>query len=318
MLEIINLTVKFNTQSGELKACDKVNLKLEKGKNLGLVGESGCGKSMTCLSILKLLPAEAQITWGQVLYNGKNLLKMNNKGLRSIRGNKISMIFQEPMSSLNPVLTIGEQMREAIIAHKGLSKSEADKEVISLLEKVKIDKPEARMYEYPHNLSGGMRQRVMIAMAISLKPDLLIADEPTTALDVTTQAQVLELLDELQREYKMSVLIVSHDFGVIARLADTIAVMYAGEIVEYASSEVLFKHPAHPYTKALLYSLKQMQAKKDSLTVLKGNVCDLSNLPTGCRFEERCSLADNSCKSGVNKLIEIDKGHYVRCFKCQI
>ena len=158
----------------------------------------------------------------------------------------------------------------------------------------------------------------MIAMAISLKPDLLIADEPTTALDVTTQAQVLELLDELQREYKMSVLIVSHDFGVIARLADTIAVMYAGEIVEYASSETLFKHPAHPYTKALLSSLKQMQAKKDSLTVLKGNVCDLSKLPTGCRFEERCSFADESCKSGVNKLIEMDKGHYVRCFKCKI
>ena len=318
MLEIINLTVKFNTQSGELKACDKINLSIEKGKNLGLVGESGCGKSMTCLSILKLLPPEAQITWGQVLYNGKNLLTMDNKGLRRIRGNKISMIFQEPMSSLNPVLTIGEQMREAIIAHKGLSKSEADKEVISLLEKVKIDKPEARIYEYPHNLSGGMRQRVMIAMAISLKPDLLIADEPTTALDVTTQAQVLELLDELQREYKMSVLIVSHDFGVIARLADTIAVMYAGEIVEYASSETLFKHPAHPYTKALLSSLKQMQTKKDSLTVLKGNVCDLSKLLTGCRFEERCSFADESCKSGVNKLIEMDKGHYVRCFKCKI
>jgi oligopeptide/dipeptide ABC transporter ATP-binding protein len=318
MLEIKELTVKFYTKEGELKACDKVSLSIEKGKNLGLVGESGCGKSMTCLSILKLLPPEAEITWGEVLYEDKNILKMDNKGLRSIRGNKISMIFQEPMSSLNPVLTIGEQMREALVVHKGLSKKEADREVISLLKKVKIDKPEARIYEYPHNLSGGMRQRVMIAMAISLKPDLLIADEPTTALDVTTQAQVLELLDELQREYKMSVLIVSHDFGVIARLADTIAVMYAGEIVEYASSKELFTNPQHPYTKALLSSLKQMQAKKESLSVLRGTVCDLTKLPLGCRFEERCSLADNSCKRGLNKLIEVEPNHYVRCFKCKI
>jgi oligopeptide/dipeptide ABC transporter ATP-binding protein len=317
MLEIKELTVKFNTVSGELKACDKVSLSIEKGKNLGLVGESGCGKSMTCLSILKLLPPEAEITWGQVIYKGDNILKMSNEGLRSIRGNKISMIFQEPMSCLNPVLTIGEQMREAIMTHKKVTKSEAKEEVVKLLKKVKIDKPEERFYEYPHNLSGGMRQRVMIAMAISLKPDILIADEPTTALDVTTQAQVLELLDELQREYKMSVLIVSHDFGVIARLADTVAVMYAGEIVEYAPSEIIFKTPEHPYTKALLSSLKQMQAKKDSLTVLKGNVCDLTKLPLGCRFEERCSFADKECKKGLNKLIEIKKNHFVRCFKCK-
>jgi oligopeptide/dipeptide ABC transporter ATP-binding protein len=203
------------------------------------------------------------------------------------------------------------------MTHKKVTKSEAKEEVVKLLKKVKIDKPEERFYEYPHNLSGGMRQRVMIAMAISLKPDILIADEPTTALDVTTQAQVLELLDELQREYKMSVLIVSHDFGVIARLADTVAVMYAGEIVEYAPSEIIFKTPEHPYTKALLSSLKQMQAKKDSLTVLKGNVCDLTKLPLGCRFEERCSFADKECKKGLNKLIEIKKNHFVRCFKCK-
>ena len=317
MLEIKELTVKFKTPQGELKACDKVCLKIEKGKNLGLVGESGCGKSMTCLAILKLLPAEAQITWGKVLFKNENIFKMDSKKLRTVRGDKISMIFQEPMSSLNPVITIGEQLTEAIMTHKQVTQSEAKKQAIELLKKVKIDEPQARFYEYPHNLSGGMRQRVMIAMAISLKPDILIADEPTTALDVTTQAQVLELLDELQREYNMSVLIVSHDFGVIARLADSIAVMYAGEIVEYASSEDLFKNPRHPYTKALLASLKQMQQKKDNLTVLKGAVCDLTKLPIGCRFEPRCSEADAECKNKITELVEINKGHFVRCHKCK-
>jgi oligopeptide/dipeptide ABC transporter ATP-binding protein len=317
MLEIKDLSVKFNTPKGPLMACDKVSLKIAPGRNLGLVGESGCGKSMTCLSILRLLPDEAEITSGEITYKGDDIFRFSDNNLRKLRGNKISMVFQEPMSSLNPVLTIGQQLTEAIVLHKGINKKTAKEKAINLLDKVKIDRPRHRFYEYPHNLSGGMRQRVMIAMAISLKPDILIADEPTTALDVTTQAQVLELLDELQREYKMSVLIVSHDFGVIARLADDIAVMYAGEIVEYTSSKKLFTNPLHPYTKALLSSLKQMQAKKGNLSVLRGSVGDLSDLPKGCRFEPRCSFSDKECSLKESKLIEVKEFHYVRCHKCQ-
>ncbi|MCK5305588.1 MAG: ABC transporter ATP-binding protein [Candidatus Omnitrophica bacterium] len=315
MLKVRNLKTYFYTQRGTVKACDDISFDIDHGRNLGLVGESGCGKSMCCLSILKLIPPEGNIVSGEVLYKGRDILSMDNKELRKIRGNKISMIFQEPMTSLNPVLSIGEQMTEAVLAHKDINYKEAKALSIELLSKVKIDRPKSRFSEYPHNLSGGMRQRVMIAMAISCRPDILIADEPTTALDVTIQAGILELLDELQNEYNMSVLIVSHDFGVIARLADRVAVMYAGEIVEYAGAEDLFKNPLHLYTKGLLSSIKQIDKRDKRLSTLKGAVCELDNLPKGCRFSPRCDLASSECREALPELKEISAGHFVRCVK---
>jgi len=313
MLKLRNLKTYFYTSAGIIKACDDVSFDIEKGRNLGLVGESGCGKTICCLSILNLLPEEAKILSGEVIFENKNLLKLNQNELRKIRGNKISMVFQEPMTSLNPVLTIGEQITEAITAHKDISYKQAKNEAIELLDKVKIDNPIQRFDDYPHNLSGGLRQRVMIAMAISCKPQILIADEPTTALDVTIQAKILDLLDELQDKMHLSVLLVSHDFGVIARLADKVAVMYAGELVEYAESKEIFNNPLHPYTQDLLSSVKQLKHKDKRLTTIKGTVDRTYRITNRCKFSSRCRKVYDRCKKHAPNLIEIKPSHFVRC-----
>ncbi len=315
ILNLRNLRTYLYTSVGIIKACDDVSFDIEKGKNLGLVGESGCGKTMCCLSILNLLPQEAKVLSGEVIFEDRNLLRLNQNELREIRGNKISMIFQEPMTSLNPVLTIGSQITEAITAHRDISYKQAKDEAIELLDRVRIDNPIRRFNDYPHNLSGGMRQRVMIAMAISCKPKILIADEPTTALDVTIQARILDLLDELQDEMDLSVLIVSHDFGVIARLADKIAVMYAGELVEYAESEEIFNNPLHPYTQSLLASVRELQIKGKRLTTIKGTLEKVYEASKGCRFYPRCNQAHKDCKEINPEFKEVRPSHYLRCHR---
>jgi oligopeptide/dipeptide ABC transporter ATP-binding protein len=315
MLKLRNLTTHIYTEKGVIRACDEVSFDIEKGKNLGLVGESGCGKTMCCLSILRLLPEEAEIVSGKVEFEDKNLLKMRDRELREIRGGKISIIFQEPLTSLNPVLTVGQQITEAITAHKNLKVKEAKLQAIELLDKVKIDRPAERFNNYPHNLSGGMRQRVMIAMAISCRPKILIADEPTTALDVTIQAQILDLLDQLQDEMDLSILTVSHDFGVIARLSDRIAVMYAGQLVEYAEAGEIFNNPLHPYTQGLLLSIGQLKERGRRLTTIRGTVEKMYEASNKCRFYSRCRKASEECQRREPNFREVKPSHYLRCHK---
>src|SRR3972149_6963494 len=259
LLEVDNLHTSFFTDTGELKAVRGVNLSLDKGKTLGIVGESGCGKSVTALSIMRLVPYPGKIVQGEIIYDSKKLLALTNEEMRHIRGNEISMIFQEPMTSLNPVITIGEQIREAIELHQKVKKSDAEKKVIDMLQMVGIPSPEKRKKEYPHQLSGGMRQRVMIAMALSCTPNILIADEPTTALDVTIQAQILELIKDLQQKIGMAVMLITHDLGIVAETTDNVAVMYAGKIVEYTDTKSIFKESLHPYTIGLIESLPSME-----------------------------------------------------------
>lgn len=283
---------------------------------LGLVGESGCGKSVTCLSILKLIDSPGEITSGEVLFENKNLLELTEEKLRGIRGNKISFIFQEPMTSLNPVLTVGEQIAEAILAHRRVRKKKVLSRAVELLEKVKMPFAQKIIYQYPHHLSGGMRQRVMIAQALSCHPQLLIADEPTTALDVTVQKQILELLQSLREEFHMSVLLVTHDFGIVAKMADFTAVMYAGQIVEYAKTEKIFKKAQHPYTKGLLTALPQSFAgalKAKRLKGIPGSLPDLTKEIKGCLFYPRCPEKKARCFEQEICLKEIEPGHYVRC-----
>ncbi len=317
LLAVKNLSVQFNTPHGLLKAVNGVNFKIAPRMTLGLVGESGCGKTVSCLSILKLIEPPGEITGGQILFEGKNILKMEGENLRHIRGNKISFIFQEPMTSLNPVLTIGEQISEVLLAHYNIKKKEAESLAISLLGKVKMPSPGRIIYQYPHNLSGGMRQRVMIAQALACRPKLLIADEPTTALDVTIQAQILELLQSLREEFDMSILIVTHDFGIIARLADFVAVMYAGQIVEYTDVRRIFKNPKHPYTKGLLAALPQAtkEFKLKRLKEIPGTLPDLTRKTKGCLFYPRCQKKEDMCLEEKPALREIEAGHYVRCLR---
>lgn len=317
LLSVKNLSVQFKTQNGLLKAVNGVDLDILPKSTLGLVGESGCGKTVICLSIVKLIEPPGEITGGSVMFEDKNLLNMTESELREIRGNKISFVFQEPMTSLNPVLTIGEQIAEALLAHHKVSRREALSESVRLLEKVKMPLADKIIYEYPHNLSGGMRQRVMIAMALAGRPKLFIADEPTTALDVTIQAQILNLLENLQEEFGMSILIVTHDFGVAARLADFAAVMYAGEIVEYSSVKRIFNNPKHPYTKGLLEALPQT-AKRNRLNRLKeipGVLPDLTLSKKGCLFYSRCVERNSKCLEDEPVLKQAEEGHYVRCSK---
>ncbi|MDD4955410.1 MAG: ABC transporter ATP-binding protein [Candidatus Omnitrophica bacterium] len=313
LLEVNNLHTSFFTDAGEVKAVRGINLSLEKGKTLGLVGESGSGKTVTALSIMQLLPNLAKITDGSILYKGKDLLKLSQENLRKIRGKEISMIFQEPMTALNPVFTIGEQIREAIELNRNVSRKEATTQVMKLLESVGIPEPSKRINDYPHQLSGGMRQRVVIAMALSLSPEILIADEPTTALDVTVQAQILELLGSLQKENNIAIILITHDLGVVAERVDFVAVMYAGIIVEYASTQSLFAEPLHPYTQALLNSIPKIEGEDKKLNTLKGSVPQLAALPSGCIFYERCSKKSNNCKDAVPQLIEVKEGHLVSC-----
>lgn len=313
-LEINNLQTSFFTEEVEVKAVDGVSFSLPKGKTLGIVGESGSGKSITSLSILRLIDSPGKIVGGEIIFKGENLLEKSNNEMRKIRGNEISMIFQEPMTSLNPTYTIGQQISEAYKIHERLNKAEARKKSIEMLKLVGIPSPEKRINQYPHELSGGMRQRVMIAIALACNPDLLIADEPTTALDVTIQAQILELIKDLQKRLNMSVLLITHDLGVVAETCDYVAVMYCGKVVEYADVKTLFKEPKHPYTVGLINSLPSHDEDiEGDLPIIKGTVPSPTELPSGCRFAPRCPYATEMCNS-LPELIVDEHNHQARCW----
>ncbi len=316
LIEVKNLTTSFFTADGEVRAVDGVSFEIEEGKTMGVVGESGCGKSVTALSIMRLIPSPpGKIVGGQVLLRGRNLLELNREEMRKMRGNEISMVFQEPMTSLNPVFTIGNQIAEAIRLHQGLGRRATREKVIEMLRLVKIADPETRISDYPHQLSGGMRQRVMIAMALSCNPSLLIADEPTTALDVTIQAQILELMKELQERLGMALLLITHDLGVVAEQAHEVAIMYAGKIVERALPKELFSRPLHPYTVGLLNSVPGIRGeKKRRLDAIPGVVPSPLELPGGCRFRDRCPKAAGICAGAEPELVEKQKGHWVACY----
>jgi peptide/nickel transport system ATP-binding protein/oligopeptide transport system ATP-binding protein len=314
LLKVKNLKTYFFTHEGTVKAVDEVSFSVNQGKTLGLVGESGCGKSVTALSIMRLIPnPPGKIVSGEIWFEGKNLLKLDEKEIRKIRGKKISMIFQEPMTSLDPVFTIGHEIVEAIQLHQGLNKDEAQKKAIEVLKIVGIPDVEKRINNYPHQLSGGMRQRVMIAMALSCNPTLLIADEPTTALDVTIQAQILRLINDLKDEFAASVMLITHNLGVIAEMCDYVAVMYAGHIVEYANVDTLFHNPLHPYTRGLHKSIPRLDLEVKRLDTIKGLVPNLLNLPPGCPFYPRCDFCFERCVEEMPKLIEIEDSHLVKC-----
>lgn len=314
LLKVNNLRTSFFTEAGEVKAVDGVSFSIEKGETFCLVGESGSGKSMTALSILRLIPRPGKIISGEVIYERNDLLKLSEPEMRKVRGKEISMVFQEPMTSLNPVFTIGDQIIEAITLHQGLGKRDALDKAVEMLKLVGIPDPERRVRDYPNQLSGGMRQRVMIAMALSCNPGLLIADEPTTALDVTIQAQILDLIKGLRERLGMSVLLITHDLGIVAETADKMAVMYAGEIVEFADVKTIFKKPSHPYTVGLLNSTPKIGATREKLIPIPGAVPSLIGLSEECRFRERCSK-EEGCSEGHPELIEVEEGHFVRCYK---
>ena len=316
LLEVRDLRTQFRTDDGIARAVDGVSFSLDRGRTLGIVGESGCGKSVTSLSIMRLIPdPPGEIVSGEIRFDGRDLLGLPEREMRKVRGNEISMIFQEPMTSLNPVFTCGSQIEEAIVLHQGVSTGEARNRAIEMLRLVGIPSPEQRVDEYPHQLSGGMRQRVMIAMALSCNPSLLIADEPTTALDVTIQAQILELLNRLQEELEMAVILITHDLGVIAGVADDVAVMYAGQIVEFGDVESIFENPRHPYTKGLLRSIPQMGRRVDRLHTIAGTVPSATRFPSHCRFADRCIEVEDACLEGVQALTMDEKGLSVRCAK---
>ena len=314
LLEVKNLKTQFFTEDGVVKAVDDVSFKIRRGEVLGLVGESGCGKTVTSLSVLRLVPdPPGKVVSGEVFFNGEDLLEKSEKEMRNIRGNEISMIFQDPISSLNPVFTVENQILENIELHQDLTHEEALQKGIEVLKLVGIPEAERRITDYPHHFSGGMRQRVMIAMALSCNPALIIADEPTTALDVTIQAQVLDLMKDLREDLNMAILYITHNLGVIAEMADRIAIMYAGNIVEEGSCVTIFKNPHHPYTKALLSSIPRMDKKLDRLGVIKGVVPNLINPPSGCRFHPRCPLATEKCSREVPPYVETEPDHLVFC-----
>jgi peptide/nickel transport system ATP-binding protein len=314
LLEVRDLKTHFSTDEGVARAVEGVSFALKPHETLGIVGESGCGKSVTALSILRLIPQPpGRIVGGEILFEGVNLLELSEKEMRAIRGNEISMIFQEPMSSLNPVYTVGDQIQEAILLHQKVSKAEARKRTIEMLKRVGIPAPEARVDEYPHQLSGGMRQRVMIAMALSCNPALLIADEPTTALDVTIQAQILELLNGLQDDFGMAIMLITHDLGVIAETAHRVVVMYAGLVVEEAEVVPLFDEPKHPYTRGLLDSIPKLTEKQARLATIPGTVPNPTEPLPGCPYANRCPFAMDVCWARLPRLGEVTPGHWVRC-----
>jgi oligopeptide/dipeptide ABC transporter ATP-binding protein len=316
LLSVDGLVTSFDTETGRIRAVDNVGFKVRKGKTLGIVGESGCGKSVTALSIMRLLPKPAGIIEeGTVRLEDVDLLGMAPEEMYHIRGKRIAMIFQEPMTALNPVHKIGKQMAEVFRIHfQGMTLGQIREQTLSLFDRVGIADPGRRVHEYPHQLSGGMRQRVMIAMALAGKPDVLIADEPTTALDVTIQAQILDLIGDLQKETGMAVIFITHDLGVIAQVCDDVVVMYAGKIAEKAGVMNLFHNPSHPYTKGLLLSIPRLDGpRKEKLNVISGMVPSLSELPRGCRFENRCPYAMEMCRTVLPGLIKIDEGHEVSC-----
>ena len=318
ILKVEDLVTSFQTEGGKVTAIDGVSFEVRKGRTLGVVGESGSGKSVTSLSIMGLLPKPSgQIDSGTIEYDGKNLANLNLEEMYKIRGNKIAMIFQEPMTALNPVKKIGKQLEEVYQLHfPEMSSEDMRAKSIDLLSQVGIPSPEQRVKEFPHQLSGGMRQRAMIAMALACEPDILIADEPTTALDVTIQAQILELMEELQKKSDMSILFITHDLGVIAELCDDVIVMYAGRVVEAAPVETIFDSPKHPYTKGLLSSIPRLEdERKTKLRTIEGMVPSLADMPKGCRFENRCPYAGDKCKHSVPQFEAVAEGHKVRCFK---
>lgn len=314
LLKVEELKTHFFTHEGIVKAVDSVSFTVRRGETLGVVGESGCGKSVTALSILRLIQTPpGKIVGGKIFFEGRDLLTLKEKEIRDIRGKKISMIFQEPMTSLDPVFTIGHEIVEAIQIHQGYSKEEARQKAIEMLTVVGISDAEKRIDSYPHELSGGMRQRAMIAMAVSCNPALLIADEPTTALDVTIQAQILRLINEMKQQFRTGVILITHDLGVISEMCDYVAVMYAGHMVEYADVYTLFEEPKHPYTVGLNRSIPRLDTEVDELDTIEGTVPDLSRLPEGCPFMPRCEKAFGLCSNVVPPLYEAGEHHLVKC-----
>src|SRR6188474_986609 len=317
LLEVRNLQTQFPTRSGLVRAVDGVSFHLDRGELLGLVGESGCGKSITALSVMRLVAAPGRIVNGEILFDGRDLLKLNDAEMREMRGDDIAMIFQDPMTSLNPVFTVGEQIAEALRLHRKVSRKQAREATIEAMREVSIPDPARRVDDYPHQLSGGMRQRVMIAMALACNPKLLIADEPTTALDVTIQAQILELLDDLRKQRELAVLLITHDLGVVAEVADRVAVMYTGKIVEESPVDELFARPKHPYTEGLLRSVPKLTsehvAKKERLETIEGVVPNPTELPPGCHFAPRCQYRMPRCEEGEIPLYDLEGGVRVRC-----
>ncbi|MBI2897173.1 MAG: ABC transporter ATP-binding protein [Deltaproteobacteria bacterium] len=319
VLEIRDLVTTFSSDEGVIRAVDGLSLTVPAGTTVGVVGESGCGKSVTALSILRLVQSPGRIESGQILFQGQDLLKLSEARMRELRGARISMIFQEPMTSLNPVFTVGDQIMEAILLHQSPGRRAARARAIELMQLCGIPAPEDRVDSYPHELSGGMRQRIMIAMALACNPSILLADEPTTALDVTIQAQILDLLGRLQRELGMSIVLITHDLGVVAEFATRVVVMYAGKVVEQGSTEDLFHSPSHPYTRGLLRSIPKLDEKTDRagrLPAIRGMVPDLRHLPPGCRFEDRCEEAFERCRTAVPPLYEVTASHLSRCYLC--
>ncbi|CAN5923478.1 ABC transporter ATP-binding protein [soil metagenome] len=313
LLELRRLAISFATDDGTVQAVDGIDLSLQRGRTLGLVGESGCGKSVTSLAVMGLLPPENSMVQGEVRFEGRDLLTLDAATIRDLRGARIAMIFQEPMTSLNPAYTVGDQIIEVIQRHQGLSAAAARTRAIEMLRTVRIPSPEKRVDDYPHKLSGGMRQRAMIAMALACGPDLLIADEPTTALDVTIQAQILDLMRGLRRDTGTAIILITHDLGVVAEMADDVAVMYAGQIVERASVQDLFARPEHPYTVGLLGSIPRLDEKRERLPSIEGRVPDMTRPPAGCRFAARCPFVEPDCRAAPPPLVEVTPGHLTRC-----
>ncbi|ADL12173.1 ABC transporter ATP-binding protein [Acetohalobium arabaticum] len=315
LLKVNNLRTCFHTSEGKVPAVDGVNFHLNKGEIVAIVGESGSGKSVTALSIMNSIPSPpGSIEAGEIIFNNEDILEKSEKEMRKIRGNEISMIFQDPGTALNPVFTIGRQISESLELHKGLSRKEGKKQAVELLRMVGIPSPKECISEYPHQLSGGMKQRVMIAMALSCKPELLIADEPTTGLDVTIQAQILEIMKDLKEELEMAILIITHDLGVVAEMSERVVVMYAGKVVEIAEVKDLFKHPKHPYTRGLLASIPSLTKSEDRLNVIGGSIPEPTELSEGCSFYERCEYAKEICKKEEPSLRNIADNRYLSCW----
>jgi peptide/nickel transport system ATP-binding protein len=313
------LRTHFASEEGEVRAVDGIDFGLQRGRTLGIVGESGCGKSVTALSIMGLVPQPpGRIAAGEIHFDGEDLLKASPERMRDLRGDKLAMIFQEPMSSLNPAFTVGDQIAEVLLRHRNVGKHEAEKLTIEMLQRVRIPSPERRVRDYPHRLSGGMRQRVMIAMALACNPQLLIADEPTTALDVTIQAQILELMRALRAELGTAIILITHDLGVIAELADDVIVMYAGQVIERCSVPALFAEPQHPYTVGLLGSIPKLHGIQQRLSAIEGLVPSGATMPKGCRFNPRCPFAVEKCLEEIPPLMEIRKDHFAACWRAPL
>jgi oligopeptide/dipeptide ABC transporter ATP-binding protein len=317
LLEIENLKTYFYTWAGIVKAVDGINLNVKEGETLGLVGESGSGKTVTALSILRIVPTPGKIIDGRISYRGENLLEKNEKQMQKIRGKEIAYVFQDPATSLNPVFTIADQLVEVIRRHQNVSKQEALEKTIELFKLVEIPDPQIKIWSYPHQLSGGMKQRMAVARALSCQPSLLLADEPTTNLDVTIQAQILELMRNLKKKLGMSMILITHDMGVVAGVADRITVLYAGRVCESASAKTIFYNPMHPYTVALLTAVPNLAMKRKKLTVIPGTIPNLIEPPSGCRFHPRCEYAEPACVETVPPLVEIEPEHYVACIRAK-